>query len=143
MLKIDMIFELNCYPEKSHPTDAGFDLKCNEEDFTLEPGTKRMVSSGIKLDIPTGFVGIVAPRSGLGSKFEVVLANTVGVIDAHYTGDIKLAMTNKGKVAVDISRFDRVAQLLILPVPDVQFSVVKELKDSARGGNGHGSTGND
>jgi dUTP pyrophosphatase len=141
MLKIDMIFEKGCYPEKAHPTDAGFDLKSNEESFTLEPGTKRKVSSGIKLDIPSGYVGVVAPRSGLGTKFEVVLANTVGIIDAHYTGEVSLTLTNKGKVPIDIAQFDRVAQLLILPVPEVQFLSVQTLKDSTRGAKGHGSTG--
>jgi len=138
-----MVFEQGCYPEKAHSTDAGFDLRSKMQDFTLEPGAKRMVGSGVRLDIPSGFVGIIAPRSGLGSKFEVVLANTVGVIDAHYTGEIKLAMTNKGKVPVDIAQFDRIAQLLILPVPETQFSVVSALKDSARGEKGHGSTGSD
>ena len=136
-----MTIEKGCYPEKSHLTDAGFDLRSNVPDFTLEPGTKRMIGTGVHLDIPTGYVGIIAPRSGLGSKFEIVLANTVGVIDAHYTGEIKLAMTNKGKIEHDINQFDRVAQLLILPVPDVQLTVVKELKDSPRGAKGHGSTG--
>jgi dUTP pyrophosphatase len=142
MLKIDMVFEQGCHPEKAHITDAGFDLRSNAQDFTIEPGAKRMIGTGVRMDIPEGFVGIIAPRSGLGSKFEIVLANTVGVIDAHYTGEIKLAMVNKGKVKLEIAKFDRIAQLLLLPVPEVQFTIVKELKESDRGEKGHGSSGN-
>ena len=136
-----MVFDKGCHPVKAHETDAGFDLFNNGEAFTLEPGAKRMVDSGVRMDIPTGFVGVIAPRSGLGVKFGIGLANTVGIIDAHYTGKIQLAMVNNGKVPVDLDKLARIAQLLILPVPDVRFTIVKELDDSDRGANGFGSSG--
>jgi len=141
MIDIELICENGCIPEKAHKTDAGFDLKSNNESFILEAGTKRQINAGIKIDIPTGYVGVVTPRSGLGTKYEVSLANTVGIIDAHYIGEIMLTLTNKGLTDVDINHLDRVAQLLILPVVEARFNFVKELKKSDRGAKGHGSTG--
>jgi len=141
MIDIETICAPGCIPEKAHNTDAGFDLKSNSKDFTLESGTKRQINSGVHIDIPSGYVGVITPRSGLGTKFQVGLANTVGVIDAHYTGEIMLTLVNRGAVDVKIEQFDRVAQLLILPVIEARFNFVKELKKSDRGAKGHGSTG--
>lgn len=139
--KIQLVAAPWCYPEKSHPEDAGFDLKSNEEQFTLKPKEKFMVGSGVKLSIPRGYYGLVTPRSGLGSKHQIVLANLVGIIDSGYTGEIKMMLTNKGDQPIVIKQFDRVAQLIICPLPDIGFEVVKELKKSTRGDKGHGSTG--
>lgn len=143
MMKIEMVvLESKCYPEKAHPTDAGFDLRSKEEEFTLEPGAKRKVGSGVQVDIPTGYVGLVYPRSGLGTKYQLNLANGTGVIDAHYTGEISITLVNNGKVDIKIEQFDRVAQLVIVPICVAQLVPVDGLKNSNRGEKGHGSTGN-
>ena len=130
----------NCAPYKKHRFDAGWDLRSNEETFTLFPEAKVTVNTGIKLGIPRKFVGLIMPRSGMGSKYRIGLANTVGVIDADYRGEIKVVLVNDGREEVVIEKYDRICQLLIVPVELQSMRKVGLLDDTARGDGGFGST---
>ena len=130
-----------CLPERGHKWDAGLDLKSNNATFDLKAGAKVKVYTGVKIDIPPRNVGIIVPRSGMGSKFRVTLANDVGVIDSGYTGEIICWLVNDGHQDVTIERFDRICQLMILPVNMDNLRPVDKLRDTDRGTGGFGSTG--
>ena len=130
----------NCAPYKKHRFDAGWDLRSNNETFTLFPEAKVIVDTGIKLGIPRKFVGLIMPRSGLGSKYRIGLANTVGVIDADYRGEVKVVLVNDGREEVVIEKYERICQLLIVPVELQSMRKVGLLDDTARGDGGFGST---
>ena len=130
-------------PTKAHPDDAGFDL-CSTEDFILRPGESRKVGSGIAVKIPTGFVGLLLPRSGLGMR-GLVIKNGTGVIDAGYIGEIGLTMLNNNPItsneAIEVQKGDRIAQLLVVPIAMPTLVEVVELGETDRGSGGFGSTG--
>jgi dUTP pyrophosphatase len=128
-------------PYKSNSYDAGWDLRSNIEDFKLAKGGKIEVRTGVKFAIPKGQVGIIAPRSGLGVKHRVGLANTIGVIDSDYRGEIIVWLVNDGYEDIEIKRYDRFCQMLILPVNVQTLNVTPALAETARGENGFGSTG--
>jgi dUTP pyrophosphatase len=129
-------------PAKQTALAAGFDLHCAvETSITLQPMQIVLVPCGIALEIPAGYEGQVRARSGLSSKHGITLINAVGTIDADYRGEIKVPLINLGPVAFTIQRGDRIAQLLIAPVPDVQIVEVDDLTDSTRGTGGFGHTG--
>ena len=111
------------------------------EDITLLPGETKLVHTGIAAAIPEGYVGLVCARSGLATKRGLAPANKVGVIDSDYRGEIMVALHNHGATAQTITAGDRIAQLLIMPVLQVELSLVDELDDTARGAGGFGSTG--
>lgn len=150
-------------PTKAHPSDAAYDL-CSMDDVTLSPGEWKMVGSGIACAIPEGFCGMVYPRSGMGCK-GLVLKNTVGVIDSHYRGEIKLTLFNNNpthvwrdsggpasnttitelvpntKGTIRVRKGDRVAQMRIELVPDTTLVEVDELDVTDRNEGGFGSSG--
>ncbi|NNN04066.1 MAG: dUTP diphosphatase, partial [Acidimicrobiaceae bacterium] len=106
------------------------------------PGERGMVGTGLALEIPAGYAGLVLPRSGLASRYGVTCVNTPGLIDAGYRGEIRVALVNLDPShSYEIHPGDRVAQLLITPVPTTQFLEVAELSDSTRGEDGFGSSG--
>lgn len=128
-------------PQYAHPGDAGADLH-SAEAFTLKPGERKLVRTGLALEIPAGFVGLVHPRSGLAHRHGVTGVNAPGTIDAGYRGEIMCNLINLDPdQAVDFEVGDRIAQLVIQPVVRAQFLQVDELSDSPRGEGGHGSTG--
>ena len=128
-------------PQAHHAGDAGGDLVAVEA-CHLEPGERAMVATGLSLAIPEGYAGLVLPRSGLASRHGVTCANAPGLIDAGYRGEVKVALVNLDPhEAYTVSAGDRIAQLVIVAVPDVDFDLVTELPDSARGEGGFGSTG--
>lgn len=128
-------------PRFAHPGDAGADL-CVDEDVTLKPGERALVGTGVALEIPDGFVGLVHPRSGLAHRHGLSIVNAPGVIDSGYRGEIMLNLINLDPVkAVTLTRGDRAAQLLVQRVERVHFTVVDSLDDSPRADRGHGSTG--
>ncbi len=128
-------------PVYAHPGDAGADLLC-AEDFTLEPGERRLVPTGIALALPEGWVGLVHPRSGLAVKYGITLVNAPGTIDAGYRGEVKVCLLNTDRAeAVHFSRGDRIAQLVLQRVGHADFVPSADLEDSARGEGGFGSTG--
>ena len=135
-------------PRYAKKGDAGFDLRATE-DVTVMPGRTELVGTGLAFEIPEGYFGLVAPRSGLGSKYGLTLANTPSVIDSGYRGEVKLALHKLAPMDFDdllgvgylVERGERVAQMLILPVAACEFVEVDELEGTERGAGGFGSTG--
>lgn len=144
-MRIEVLDE-RCKPYLGSSGAAGIDLRArclgNVPPAHLIPGTKYIFGLGIKTNIPEGWVGLVAPRSGLGFNYEVTLANTIGVIDSDYEGEWKIALVVRGPDSMPFNEFDRVCQLVVVPHYDytkiVWGSVVRE---SERGSNGLGSSG--
>ncbi len=122
---------------------AGLDLRaCLEAALTLMPGDSQLVPSGISIHIgDPGFAALILPRSGLGAKHGIVLGNLVGLIDSDYQGQIFISVWNRGNAAFTIQPMDRIAQLVVVPVQQVEFNVVEEFDSSRRGAGGFGSTG--
>lgn len=119
---------------------AGADLyACNA--VTVEPGATEFVQTGLALEIPAGYAGLVYARSGLACKKGLAPANKVGVIDADYRGEIMVALYNHSSQAVEIEPGERVAQLVITPYLTAVFEETEELSDTVRGEGGFGSTG--
>lgn len=128
-------------PEYAHPGDAGFDLR-STIDCTISPGERKIVPTGISVAIPDGYVGLVHPRSGLAAKHGISMVNTPGTIDAGYRGELQVIVINHDLVEpFSISRFDRIAQLVVQKVERVDFEVHDELPSTMRGSDGFGSSG--
>lgn len=128
-------------PTYAHPGDAGADLCCLEP-FTLAPGERRLVGTGVSLALPEGYAGLVHPRSGLAARFGVTVLNAPGTVDAGYRGEILVCLLNTDRDhPVAFAAGDRIAQLVVSPVGRADFELVEELPASARGIDGHGSTG--
>lgn len=122
---------------------AGLDLRaCLDAPLTLNPGDSQLVPSGIAIHIgDPGFAAFILPRSGLGAKHGIVLGNLVGLIDSDYQGQLFVSVWNRGGAAFTIQPMDRIAQLLVVPVQQLEFNVVEEFQSSSRGAGGFGSTG--
>lgn len=128
-------------PEHAHLGDAGFDLR-SAVDIEVEAGERAMVPTGMAVAIPEGHAGLVLPRSGLASKHGLTMANAPGLIDEGYRGELICAVVNLDREhPVKIARGDRIAQLVIVAVPELQPGWVDELPPSTRGAGGFGSTG--
>jgi dUTP pyrophosphatase len=128
-------------PERAHPGDAGLDLR-STVDVEVGPGERAMVPTGLAVAIPDGYAGLVLPRSGLASRHGLTMANAPGLIDAGYRGEVICAVVNLDRSEpVRIAEGDRIAQLVIVAVPDVTPTFVDELPRSTRGEEGFGSTG--
>ena len=134
------VLDKNCIPKKAHTIDAGYDLKARIS-TSVFPQDTEFVSTGVCVEIPVGFVGLLFPRSSI-SKTPLRMANSVGVIDSGFTGEIKVPLYNSSEVEiVDIEQYERIAQLVVVPLGDVTLEVVDELDNTARGDGGFGSTG--
>jgi len=122
---------------------AGLDLRaCIEKEMTLRAGESQLVSTGVAIHVAdAGYAAMILPRSGLGAKSGIVLGNLVGLIDSDYQGPLMVSLWNRGKAAFTVRPMDRVAQLIVVPVVQVEFEVVEEFAASARGAGGFGSTG--
>jgi dUTP pyrophosphatase len=128
-------------PARAHPGDAGFDLR-SAVDVEVGPGERAMVPTGVAVAIPSGHAGLVLPRSGLASRHGLTMANAPGLIDAGYRGEVVCAVVNLDRSEpVRIARGDRIAQLVIVPIPDLEPEWVDELPPTSRGEGGFGSTG--
>ncbi|MGB0101980.1 MAG: dUTP diphosphatase [Nocardioides sp.] len=128
-------------PAYAHPGDAGADL-LTTVDLTLAPGERALVPTGIAVALPSGYVALVHPRSGLAARHGLSIVNTPGTVDAGYRGEIKVLLINHDRVEpIELRRGDRVAQLVIQRVERAVFAEVEELPTSVRGGGGYGSTG--
>ena len=128
-------------PAYAHLGDAGADLVSTEA-LRLEPGQRALVGTGVRIALPDGYVAFVVPRSGLAARHGITIVNSPGTVDAGYRGEIKVSLLNTdASQAYDVAVGDRIAQLIIMPVPRVRFVAVDELPDSARGEGGFGSTG--
>ncbi len=132
-------------PLPSYATDgsAGLDLRaCLDAPITLEPGQTHLVPTGfaIHLEDP-GLAAILLPRSGLGHRHGIVLGNLVGLIDSDYQGQVMVSVWNRGNHPFTIAPGERIAQMIIVPVVQVELEVVSEFDESARGAGGFGSSG--
>lgn len=129
-------------PTYGTPFAAGADLyACMDSAVTIEPGQTQFIHTGLAVEIPVGFAGLVYARSGLACKKGIAPANKVGVIDADYRGEIMVALHNHSSKAVTIESKERIAQLVITPFLTAQFEETDELGDTERGEGGFGSTG--
>jgi dUTP pyrophosphatase len=122
---------------------AGLDLRaCIDAALVLNPGDSQLVPSGISIYVgDPRYAAVILPRSGLGAKSGIVLGNLVGLIDSDYQGPLMVSLWNRAKAPFTIQPLDRIAQLVIVPVLQVEFEVVEEFAASARGAGGFGSTG--
>lgn len=121
---------------------AGIDLRNNEEhDFVMAMDETCEFGTGVKIEIPKGYVGLVFPRSSLGFTKSTSLVNGTGVIDSDYRGEIRIKLINKGKESVKIESGERVCQLVIVPYLRESLEFVTELNTTERGESGFGSTG--
>jgi len=130
-------------PHYATPGAAGLALRaCIQGPLVLQPGESQLVPSGIAIHLgDPGHAAIVLPRSGLGSKHGIVLGNLVGLIDSDYQGQVLVSLWNRGKEPFTVQPMDRIAQLVVIPVAQVQLAVVEEFAASERGAGGFGSTG--
>lgn len=130
-------------PRHATGGSAGLDLRaCLDAPLVLLPGQAELVSSGMAIHIEDpGLCGLVLPRSGLGHKSGVVLGNLVGLIDSDYQGPLMVSLWNRSDKSVTIEPLDRIAQLVVVPVMQVELNVVDEFTGSERGAGGFGSTG--
>ena len=130
-------------PAYATPGSAGLDLRaCLDEAITLAPGQTTLIPTGLAIHIADpGLAAIILPRSGLGHKHGIVLGNLVGLIDSDYQGQLMVSCWNRGQTEFVIQPFERIAQLVIVPVVQAQFRRVDSFDASARGAGGFGSTG--
>ena len=130
-------------PAYATPGSAGLDLRaCLDEPVQLEPGQTRLIPTGLALHIADpGLAAVILPRSGLGHRNGIVLGNLVGLIDSDYQGPLMVSCWNRGQTPFTIEPFDRIAQLVVVPVVQAEFRVVASFDASERGGGGFGSTG--
>ena len=121
---------------------AGADLYAVlDEPVTLQPGETKLIHTGLAMEIPVGYAGLIYARSGLASKKGLAPANKVGVVDADYRGEVMVALHNHSTVAATVDSGERIAQLVIAPFLQADFNTVDELNETLRGAGGFGSTG--
>ena len=130
-------------PNYATSGSAGLDLRaCIDTPLLICPGETHLIPTGLSLYIANpGFAGMILPRSGLGHKNGIVLGNLVGLIDADYQGPLMVSTWNRGQQPFTINPLDRLAQLVIVPIQQVEFNVVDEFPSTDRGAGGFGSTG--
>ena len=137
-IKVKKLDERAVMPTKAHPSDAGFDLTSiaitEHNELFVEHDT------GLAFEIPNNHVGLVFPRSSI-SKTNMLLSNAVGVVDPEYRGSVKFRFRVRGVGQGDYKPGDRIGQLVIIPLPEIQLEEVKELSTTGRGTGGYGSTG--
>ena len=129
-------------PRRASRGSAGLDLcAALDGELVLAPGERTLVPTGFALEIPLGWEGQVRPRSGLAIRHGIGIPNTPGTIDSDYRGELQVALINLGREPYTLRRGDRIAQLLLAPVPEVEVEEVAHLAPSGRGVGGFGSTG--
>ena len=122
---------------------AGLDLRAMlDEPMTLNPGETRLIKTGLAIHLADpGYAALILPRSGLGHKHGIVLGNLVGLIDSDYQGELMVSTWNRGQEAFTIEPMERIAQLVVVPVVQMQMNIVDDFETSDRGAGGFGSTG--
>ncbi len=130
-------------PHYATPGSAGLDLRaCIDEALTLQPGQTELIPTGIAIHLEEpGLAAVLLPRSGLGHKHGIVLGNLVGLIDSDYQGQVMVSCWNRGQAAFTIAPGERIAQMVVVPVVQVELEVVEEFTASERGAGGFGSSG--
>jgi dUTP pyrophosphatase len=129
-------------PVRTRAGDAGYDLSCVEA-FSLAPGKRAMIPTGVAVAIPPGVAGLVLPRSGLAHRHGISCVNAPGLVDPNYRGELRVILVNHGDETFSAAAGDRIAQLLLVPTWTPELRVVDELPDGGddRGPNGFGSSG--
>ena len=130
-------------PGYGTPGSAGIDLRaCIDHEMVIAPGQCELIPSGISMHIgDPHYAAMILPRSGLGHKHGIVLGNLVGLIDSDYQGQLFVSLWNRGHTPFTLVPLERMAQLVIVPVMQVEFNIVEEFTQSQRGTGGFGSTG--
>jgi len=130
-------------PKYSTAGAAGLDLRaCVDAPLTLHPGDSLLVPTGLAIHLgDPGLAAVVLPRSGLGARHGIVLGNLVGLIDSDYQGQVMVSVWNRGQADYTIQPLERIAQLVVVPVVQVELAVVDAFAGSERGAGGFGSTG--
>ena len=133
----------DCLPGYATAGSAGLDLRaCLDEAITLQPGATQLIPTGLSIHIADpSYAAVILPRSGLGHKHGIVLGNLVGLIDSDYQGPLMVSAWNRGSQPFVLEPMERLAQLVVVPVAQVEFDIVEEFEDSSRGSGGFGSTG--
>jgi dUTP pyrophosphatase len=140
-LRVQRVREEARLPSRAHVGDAGLDLYAAEA-ATIDPGERTTVATGIAVEVPPGYAGLVLPRSGLAARHGIALVNAPGLIDSGYRGEIKILLLNTDRTdAFEISPGDRIAQLVVSPIADAVPVEITEVASSARGTGGFGSSG--
>lgn len=127
-------------PEYATEGSAGVDLRA-AEDVVLQPMERRLVRTGLRMEIPPGYEGQIRPRSGLALRLGLGMVNAPGTIDSDYRGEIAVILVNLGQQEIRLSAGERVAQMVFAPVARAEFVLAETLEPTARGGGGFGSTG--
>ena len=141
ILKIKKLDERAIIPTYGTKDSAGADLYALlDEELEIKPGESKMISTGLSMAIPSGYVGLIYARSSLGCKKGLAPANKVGVIDADYRGEIKVCLHNHSTEIHKITPNERIAQIVFTPILQVEFQESNELSDTNRGNGGFGST---
>mgnify|MGYP002626485304 CR=1 FL=1 len=129
-------------PQRGSSEAAGYDLFADiTEEVTIEPFETKLIGTGVAVAVPSGYFGGVFARSGLSAKEGLRPANCTGVIDADYRGEVMVSLHNDSNVTRTVKPLQKIAQLVILPFLEVEFSETGELSETVRGANGFGSTG--
>ncbi len=141
-VKIKKVSEDAKLPTYGTSFAAGADLyACSSETITFEPGETKLIKTGLSLEIPEGYAGLIYARSGLATKRGLAPANKVGVVDSDYRGEVMVSLHNHTNEVKEIEAYERIAQLVITPYLKANFEEVEELDDTERGTGGFGSTG--
>ena len=141
-LRVERLAHCKALPEYATGGAAGMDLCfAAEEPLVLEAGERTKLPTGIKVEIPSGYECQIRPRSGLADKAGISLTNCVGTVDSDYRGEVKVLVINHGKEAYTFQPGERIAQMLITPVPEVEVIEVDSVDETERGEGGFGSTG--
>lgn len=142
MLKVKRLTKTATLPTRATQGSAGYDISVDiSAPITLRPNEPQFISTGISIEIAPDTVGLVYPRSGLSCRHGITLANSVGVIDSDYRGEISVCLVNNSSEPYTIEPNQRVAQLVISPILTPEVEEVESISDTTRGANGYGSTG--
>ena len=141
-INIKRLTETAILPERGSAYAAGYDLFADlTENVEIKPHETKLIGTGLSMEIPEGYFGGIFARSGLSSKEGLRPANCVGVVDADYRGEVKVALHNDGEVTREVKVGQKIAQLVVVPFLSVEFDEVDELSETVRGVGGFGSTG--
>ncbi len=142
-MKVKVINESsNDLPKYETENSAGMDVRAHiDEAFTLQPGERRLVKTGLKLEIPSGYECQVRPRSGLAYKNGITVLNSPGTIDADYRGDVGVILINHGSEPFVVNSGDRIAQIVFAKYERAEWETADALEETKRGEGGFGSTG--
>ena len=142
-IKVKISMLENCrdlLPAKAHADDAAFDLR-SRVDISIPVNKSTLVPTGVFMELPVNYEAQIRPRSGLALKHNITLTNSPGTIDAGYRGEVGVIMFNHGPAEFEVKRGDRIAQMVITELPEVELDLAESLSESDRGTGGFGSTG--